>query len=195
MQLELTGDKINEPLSEVVITDCLIDFINGSNAGNDSFVILSDSEYVIQVAMNTAGSFHLEYIKNEEIWECSNKSLSKEQLFSAFIRFFHSDLRWKSSLTWEHNNSADDSESNDFAVLKSWHVVVGAGIVIAFLIASPIAWFLMNRWLQDFAYRTQISWWVFAVAALAALVVTIAAVGFQTIKAAIANPIKSLRTE
>ena len=140
MQLELTGDKINEPLSEVVITDCLVDFINGSNAGKDSFVILSDSEYVIQVAMNTAGSFHLEYIKNEEIWECSNKSLSKEQLFSAFIRFFHSDLRWKSSLTWEHNNSADDSESNDFAVLKSWHVVVGAGIVIAFLISHQLNW-------------------------------------------------------
>ncbi len=68
-------------------------------------------------------------------------------------------------------------------------------IVIAFLIAAPIAWLLMNRWLQDFAYRTQISWWVFGVAVLAALVVTGAAVGFQTIKAAIANPIKSLRTE
>ena len=68
-------------------------------------------------------------------------------------------------------------------------------IVIAFLIAAPIAWLLMNKWLQDFAYRTQISWWVFAVAVLAALVVTCAAVGFQTIKAAVANPVKSLRTE
>jgi putative ABC transport system permease protein len=68
-------------------------------------------------------------------------------------------------------------------------------IAIAFLIAAPIAWLLMNRWLQDFAYRTQISWWVFAVAVLAALVVTSAAVGFQTIKAAIANPIKSLKAE
>jgi putative ABC transport system permease protein len=53
----------------------------------------------------------------------------------------------------------------------------------------------MNKWLEDFAYRTTISWWVFAVAVLAALVVTCIAVGFQTIKAAIANPVKSLRTE
>jgi putative ABC transport system permease protein len=68
-------------------------------------------------------------------------------------------------------------------------------IIIAFLIAAPIAWFLMNKWLQDFAYRTEISWWVFAVAVLAALVVTCIAVGFQTIKAALANPVKSLRTE
>ncbi|HEY2726617.1 MAG TPA: FtsX-like permease family protein, partial [Parafilimonas sp.] len=68
-------------------------------------------------------------------------------------------------------------------------------IVIAFFIAAPIAWLLMNKWLQDFAYRTTISWWVFAVAVLSALVVTCIAVGFQTIKAAIANPVKSLRTE
>jgi putative ABC transport system permease protein len=68
-------------------------------------------------------------------------------------------------------------------------------IVIAFLIAAPVAWLLMNRWLQDFAYRTEISWWVFAVAIMAALVITCIAVGFQTIKAAVANPVKSLKNE
>ena len=68
-------------------------------------------------------------------------------------------------------------------------------IIVAFFIAAPVAWLLMNKWLQDFAYRTTISWWVFAVAVLAALVVTCIAVGFQTIKAAMANPVKSLRTE
>jgi putative ABC transport system permease protein len=68
-------------------------------------------------------------------------------------------------------------------------------IILAFLIAAPIAALLMNKWLEDFAYRTHISWWVYAVAVLAALMVTCVAVGFQTIKAAIANPIKSLRTE
>ena len=68
-------------------------------------------------------------------------------------------------------------------------------IIVAFFIAAPVAWFLMHQWLQDFAYRTTISWWVFAVAMLAALGVTCIAVGFQTIKAAIANPVKSLRTE
>ena len=68
-------------------------------------------------------------------------------------------------------------------------------IIIAFFIAAPIAWFLMNKWLQDFAYRTSVSWWVFAAAFLAAFVITCIAVGFQTIKAAIANPVESLRSE
>jgi len=53
----------------------------------------------------------------------------------------------------------------------------------------------MNKWLQDFAYRTTISWWVFAAAVLAAIIVTGIAVSFQTIKAAMANPVKSLRAE
>lgn len=68
-------------------------------------------------------------------------------------------------------------------------------IIFAFFIAAPAAWLLMNKWLQDFAYRTTISWWVFAAAVLSAVIVTGAAVGFQTIKAALANPVKSLRTE
>jgi ABC-type antimicrobial peptide transport system permease subunit len=68
-------------------------------------------------------------------------------------------------------------------------------IIVAFFIAAPVAWLLMNKWLQDFAYRTTISWWVFGVAVASALVVTCIAVGFQTIKAAVANPVKNLRTE
>ncbi|HEY5369973.1 MAG TPA: ABC transporter permease [Hanamia sp.] len=68
-------------------------------------------------------------------------------------------------------------------------------IIIAFFIAAPVAWLLMNKWLQDFAYRTSISWWIFAVAFLAAFFITCIAVGFQTIKAAVANPIESLRSE
>jgi ABC-type antimicrobial peptide transport system permease subunit len=68
-------------------------------------------------------------------------------------------------------------------------------IIIAFFVAAPVGWILMNKWLQDFAYRTSISWWVFAVALAAALVVTCIAVGFQTIKAAMMNPTKSLRSE
>lgn len=68
-------------------------------------------------------------------------------------------------------------------------------IVIAFLIAAPLAWFLMNQWLQNFAYRTSISWWVFAASVLAAVAVTCLAVGYQTLKAAMANPVKALRSE
>jgi putative ABC transport system permease protein len=68
-------------------------------------------------------------------------------------------------------------------------------IGIAFLIAAPVAWYIMSNWLQEFAYRTPISWWIFAVTIAGALLVTGVAVGYQTIKAALLNPIKSLRSE
>ncbi len=68
-------------------------------------------------------------------------------------------------------------------------------IIIAIIIASPIAWFVMNKWLQDFAYRVNLDWWVFALAGLAALVIALITISFQAIKAAMANPVKSLRTE
>mgnify|MGYP001552382258 CR=1 FL=1 len=68
-------------------------------------------------------------------------------------------------------------------------------IAIAFTIATPIAWYFMHQWLQDYAYRVNISWWLFAAAGLAAIIIALATVSFQAIKAAIANPVKSLRSE
>jgi len=68
-------------------------------------------------------------------------------------------------------------------------------VLIAFIIASPVAWFIMNKWLQDFAYRIDISWWVFVLAALLAIAITLITVSFRAIKSALANPVKSLRTE
>ncbi|GAA4311254.1 ABC transporter permease [Mucilaginibacter gynuensis] len=68
-------------------------------------------------------------------------------------------------------------------------------VLIASLIAFPIAWYAMNKWLQDFAYRTTISWWVFALAGFATVVIALLTVSFQSVKAAIANPVKSLRSE
>jgi putative ABC transport system permease protein len=68
-------------------------------------------------------------------------------------------------------------------------------VIIAALIAFPVAGWAMNKWLQDFVYRISISWWVFAVAAAAALLIALVTMSFQSIKAAIANPVKSLRTE
>lgn len=66
---------------------------------------------------------------------------------------------------------------------------------IAFLIASPIAYFFMQRWLEDFTYRIDIQWWVFVLAGGFALMITLLTVGFQSIKSAMANPVKSLRSE
>ena len=68
-------------------------------------------------------------------------------------------------------------------------------VLIASLIAFPAAWWAMNKWLQSFAYRINISWWVFAVAGFTALLIALLTVSFQAIKAAMANPVKSLRTE
>jgi putative ABC transport system permease protein len=68
-------------------------------------------------------------------------------------------------------------------------------VVISLVVASPVAWYFMNKWLQDFAYRVNISWWIFAVAAIIALSIAFITVSFQAIKAALANPVKSLRTE
>lgn len=68
-------------------------------------------------------------------------------------------------------------------------------VLLAILIASPIGWYFMDRWLQDFAYRISISWWVFPVAGVFVLLIAILTISFQAIKVALANPIKSLRTE
>ncbi len=68
-------------------------------------------------------------------------------------------------------------------------------VLIAFIIASPLAWYIMNNWLSDFAYRINISAWVFICAGLLAVFIALATISFQAIKAAIANPVKSLRTE
>ena len=68
-------------------------------------------------------------------------------------------------------------------------------VLIAAIIAFPVAWWVMHIWLADFAYRVDIGWWVFVVAGVAALLIALLTISFQSIKAAIANPVKSLRTE
>jgi ABC-type antimicrobial peptide transport system permease subunit len=68
-------------------------------------------------------------------------------------------------------------------------------IAIAFAIATPIAWYYMHQWLQDYIYRINISWWLFAVGGLAAIFIALATISFQAVKAAMANPVKSLRSE
>ncbi|SEM56672.1 putative ABC transport system permease protein [Mucilaginibacter gossypiicola] len=75
--------------------------------------------------------------------------------------------------------------SRDFLVL----------VLLAIIIASPIAWYAMNEWLMDYAYRAEIHWWLIAVAGGVAVVVAFATISFQAVKAALANPVKSLRSE
>jgi putative ABC transport system permease protein len=68
-------------------------------------------------------------------------------------------------------------------------------VMIAAVVAFPVAWLVMNKWLQDFAYRIHIQWWVFAIVLLLAGCIAFITVSFQAIKAAVTNPVKSLRTE
>ena len=68
-------------------------------------------------------------------------------------------------------------------------------VLAAFVIAIPIIWWAMNKWLQAFAYRIDVSWWMFVLAGLIAIVIAMITVSFQAIKAAVANPVKSLQTE
>ena len=75
--------------------------------------------------------------------------------------------------------------SKDFAKL----------VLIAAIISFPVAWLIMNRWLQDFAYRINIDWWVFAIVGIAAISIALITVSFQAIRAALANPVAALRSE
>jgi putative ABC transport system permease protein len=68
-------------------------------------------------------------------------------------------------------------------------------VIISFFIAAPVAWYFMHQWLADFAYRTNISWWIFATAGILAVLIAVITISFQAIKAAVSNPVKALRTE
>jgi len=68
-------------------------------------------------------------------------------------------------------------------------------VFIALVIASPLAWLAMHTWLQDFAYRVNISWWVFVLSGAAAILIALVTVSFQSVKAALVNPVKSLKSE
>jgi len=68
-------------------------------------------------------------------------------------------------------------------------------VLVAIVIATPFSWLAMNHWLTNFDYRMQISWWIFAYAGAVALLIAALTVSFQAVKAAVANPVKSLRSE
>ena len=68
-------------------------------------------------------------------------------------------------------------------------------VIVSLFVAIPITWLVMNNWLQDFAYRINIQWWVFALAGLIAILIAMLTTGLQALKASVSNPVKSLRTE
>lgn len=84
------------------------------------------------------------------------------------------------------------SVANIIAILSKDFIQV---ILIAFLIAAPLAWWASYKWLQDFVFRTELSWWVFGISGLGMILMALLTLSIQTVKTAIANPVKSLRTE
>ncbi len=84
------------------------------------------------------------------------------------------------------------SVSNIVSLLTKDFLVL---VFVAFIIATPVAWFAMNSWLNNFSYRIDVGWWVFVIAGLSAIFIALATISFHAVKAAIANPVKSLRTE
>lgn len=68
-------------------------------------------------------------------------------------------------------------------------------VVVSLIMASPVSWYVMNKWLDDFAYKTDITWWIFLLARALSVGVTLLTVSFQSIKVALMNPVKSLKSE
>jgi len=68
-------------------------------------------------------------------------------------------------------------------------------VLVSFVIAAPVAWWAMNAWLKDYSYRVDIQWWVFVMAGLLSVLIALFTISYQAIRAAVANPAKSLRTE
>jgi len=68
-------------------------------------------------------------------------------------------------------------------------------VIIALLIAAPLSYLAMTKWMENYQYQTDISWWVFALSGLIAIAITLITVSFQTLKAALVNPVRSLRSE
>ena len=73
--------------------------------------------------------------------------------------------------------------------------ILGLSVVLAFVVAIPVAWYAMNRWLQNFAYQTELSWWIFALAGVVALAIALVTVSWQSWRAARRNPVEALRYE
>lgn len=84
------------------------------------------------------------------------------------------------------------SVANVWSLLSSGFVKL---VTVSFVLATPLSWYFLNGWLDKYSYRTELSWWIFAVAGLAALSIAIVTISFQAIKAALANPVNNLRSE
>ena len=118
------------------------------------------------------------------ITQAINENISADGLF----KMYNSFLRWEIGIRKILGANASAIMymlSKDFLKL----------VLLSILIASPVAWYIMNHWLLDYAYRIKISWWIFVLAAVASLLIALITVSYQAVKAAFVNPVESLHSE
>jgi putative ABC transport system permease protein len=158
----------------------------------------------------------------EKTWAKLEKDIPFKYSFldEDLARFYASEVRWSNIIGWAGGISiflaalglfglaalAVVNRTKEIGIRK----VLGASlagiiglltkdffklIIIAMFIATPLAWYFMNQWLQDFAYRISPGWWLFAAAGLLSLIIAFITIGFHAVKASLMNPVKSLRTE
>ena len=94
-----------------------------------------------------------------------------------------------------HVLAAKDGDLHQRGIVKLLSKDFVKLVLIAIVIAIPFAWWAMNKWLEDFAYRVDVSWWIFLIAGCIAMLIAITTISFQAIRAALTNPVKNLRTE
>lgn len=185
---------------------------NDSNTPNPNFLIIYTSTNTTKSLLNSLEKtwkslnpnepFEYEFLK-----EAFQKNYETEQRISSLIGYFTLFAIFISCLgLFGLAAFTAERRTKEIGIRKVLGASIG-GIVtllskeflllvtIAFILATPIAWYAANRWLESFAYRIPVQWWVFAIAGILALVIALFTISFQAIRAAVANPVESLKTE
>ena len=186
------------------------------------FVMVSGSQNIINIRLNPSMSSHTALVAVETIFKKYNPAqpfeykfindqyaqkfgdeerIGKLASFFAILATFISCLGifGLASFTAEQRTKEIGVRKvNGASVFNLWQLLSKDFVLlvfISFLIATPLAWYAMDKWLGNYVYHTPISWWIFAVVCFGALLITLMTVSYQSIRAALMNPVKSLRSE
>ncbi len=163
---------------------------------------------IVPYIKKTIQSFNLSYLLNfhfladdyDNLYR-TEQNMSKIIRYSSFLAIFISCLGLlglSSFMTERRTKEIGIRKINGAKSIEIFTLLSGEYIIwvmISIIIACPVAWYAMNKWLQNFAYRIDISWWVFAMAGIIALLIALLTVSFQSYRAAGKNPVEALRYE